>query len=366
MYPALTVAAELAAGRDDVLFVGTPKGLEARLVAETGLRFRALEARGFDRSRPWTLVTSSVLIAVSTIKALALLGAEKPDVVVGFGGYVSIPVGIAAALRGIPLVLHEQNSVPGLANKVLSRRAWGVGVTYEESCSELKHPQRAVVTGNPVRPAVLGASGAAGREALSLAPGSLVLLVFGGSRGARHLNSAVLALRDRLLAIDGLEIVHVAGRAEVATVRDALAAAGGDGDGRWRVLDYLDDMGAALAAADLVVARAGATSIAEITALGRPALLVPYPYATDDHQTKNAATAVAHGAAVLVSDAELDGDRFATELLGLLSDPSKRASMASASRALGRPDAARRVADLARSAAAGDAIPHLSDDSTEA
>jgi len=342
------VAGVLAAARDDVVFVGTPDGLEARLVPEAGVVFRGLRARGFDRARPWTLITSSARIAASTVSAWRWLGSHRPDVVIGFGGYVSIPVGFAALLRGVPLVLHEQNSVPGLANRVLSRWARAVAVTYEESAALLAHPDRVEVTGNPVRAAVTDARREAGRAALSLPEDALVLLVFGGSRGARHLNSALVAEHDRLLALPELSIVHVAGAAEAATVREALAAAGGDGGGRWRVLDYLDDMGSALAAADLVVARAGATSIAEITALGLPAVLVPYPYATDDHQTKNARTMVAHGAAELVADAELDGERFGDIVLGILGDASRRATMSDASRALGRPDAADRVVHLAR------------------
>lgn len=357
MYPALAVAGALAAEHDDVLFVGTPDGLEARLVPEAGVVFRGLRARGFDRARPWTLVTSSVRIAASTVTAWRWFGAEKPDAVLGFGGYVSIPVGFAAVLRGVPLILHEQNSVPGMANRVLSRWATRVAVTYEESAQLLAHPQRVVVTGNPVREAVTGSRRDAGRLALGLPEAARVLLVFGGSRGARHLNSALVAIRSRLVAEQDLHIIHVAGAAEAATVRDALTAAGGDADGRWRVLEYLDDMGSALAAADLVVARAGATSIAEITALGLPAVLVPYPYATDDHQTKNARTMVAHGAAELVADKDLDDERFGDILVGVLGDPARRATMSDASRALGRPDAANRVVAIVRESGASRTHP---------
>lgn len=348
MYPALAVAGVLAAEHDEVVFVGTPQGLEARLVPEAGVVFRGLRAKGFNRSRPWTLVTSSVRIAASTFTAWRWFGVDRPDAVLGFGGYVSIPVGFAAVLRRIPLVLHEQNSVPGMANRVLSRWADRVAVTYEESTDLLAHPDRVVVTGNPVREEVVSSRRDQGRRALGLPDASRVLLVFGGSRGARHLNTALVALRDRLVAEEDLNIVHVAGAAEAATVREALDTAGGDADGRWRVLEYLDDMGSALAAADLVVARAGATSIAEITALGLPAVLVPYPYATDDHQTKNARTMVAHGAAELVADSELDDERFGDIILGVLGDAVRRATMSDASRGLGRPDAAQRVVALVR------------------
>jgi UDP-N-acetylglucosamine--N-acetylmuramyl-(pentapeptide) pyrophosphoryl-undecaprenol N-acetylglucosamine transferase len=351
VYPALTVAEQFAAAPDEVVFVGTPDGLEARIVPAAGVAFRPLPAAGFDRARPWTLVTSSLRIAASTVRAWRWLGAEKPDVVLGFGGYVSIPVGLAAALRRVPLVLHEQNSVPGIANRTLSRFAAAVAVTYPESAARFAHPDRVVVTGNPVRRAVLDADRVAGRKALGLPAETPVLLVFGGSRGARHLNIALVALRDRLLAVPGLQIIHVAGKAEAQSVRAALYKSGGDGGGRWRVLEYLEDMGSALAACDLVIARAGATSIAEITALGVPSVLVPYPYATDDHQTKNARALVEHGAAELIADADLDGQRFGDVVVGLLGDKEARATMSAASRVLGRPDAAARVAELARGVA---------------
>jgi UDP-N-acetylglucosamine--N-acetylmuramyl-(pentapeptide) pyrophosphoryl-undecaprenol N-acetylglucosamine transferase len=333
-------------------------------VPEAGVAFRGLKAAGFDRARPWTLVTSTTRLAASTLVAAKWLGDVKPDVVVGFGGYVSIPVGLAAVLRRIPLVLHEQNSVPGMANKFLSRWAHRVGVTYEESASSLAHPDRAEVTGNPVRGAVLEAERSAGRALLGVPEGATMLLVFGGSRGARHLNSALVGLRDRLLEIPDLHVVQVAGAKEVGTVTSALESAGGDAGGRWRVVDYISDMGSALAASDVVVARAGATSIAEITALGLPAVLVPYPYATDDHQTTNARAMVDHGAAVLIPDAELDDERFGDIVVALLTEPGRRATMAAASRSLGRPDAADRVAALARDVVGATLPESHRDDST--
>lgn len=353
-----------AAGRDEVLFVGTPDGLEARLVPEAGVSFAPLAARGFDRSRPWTLVTSGALIGASTLRARGLLGRWRPDVVVGFGGYVSIPVGLAARIRSVPLVIHEQNSVPGLANRILSRWACCAAVTYPESAARLKHPDRVVITGNPVRSTVLTSGRERGRALFGVPSDALLLLVFGGSRGARHLNSALIAVRDRLVAFPNVHVIHITGRTEAATVREALAAKKGQtagvgiaprgeeaGAGRWKVLEYVDDMGAALAAADLVVARAGATSLAEITALGRPALLVPYPYATDDHQTTNAAALAESGAAEVIADADMDTPRFGDALVRLLADGGARATMAAASARLARPEAAAHVADVARKAA---------------
>jgi UDP-N-acetylglucosamine--N-acetylmuramyl-(pentapeptide) pyrophosphoryl-undecaprenol N-acetylglucosamine transferase len=351
VYPAIAVANRFAEAHDDVLFVGTPSGLESRVVPAAGIAFRGMAAEGFDRSRPTTLLTSSAIIAASATRAGALLASYRPDVVLGFGGYVSIPVGAAAALRGVPLVLHEQNSVPGLANKVLSRWARSVGITYEESARFLARPERVTLTGNPVRDEVCEASRSDGRALFGVPDDAIVLLAFGGSRGARHLNESLVSVSDRILADDSTVVVHVAGPLEASAVRESLRGAVKDAPRRWQVHEYIEDMGSALAAADLVVARAGATSIAEITALGRPAVLVPYPYATDDHQTLNAQALVEHDAAVMVPDAEIDDSRFGDVIVELLVDGERRASMAAASKALGRPGAAADVAELARSAA---------------
>ncbi len=352
--------AELLAedGRSEVGFVGTPGGVEARLVSEAGVRFYGLPARGFDRARPWTLVTASVILAISAIRALLLMRRFQPDVVVGFGGYVSIPVGLAAVVSGRPLVLHEQNSVPGLANRVLSRWAHSVGVTYESSVAYLKHPGRAILTGNPVRPAVLAGDRALGRVALGVAPDATMLLVFGGSRGARHINQAVIDGKDALLALENVSVVHIAGRSEGDTVRRRFGEDGREMSPRYAIHDYIDEMGSALAASDLVVSRAGATSIAEVTALGIPSVLVPFPFATDDHQTKNAKAVAEAGGAMVLPDAELDSPAFIETVTALLADADKRATMAAASRSLGHPDAGQNVADMVRAAASG----HASDE----
>lgn len=345
------MAARLVAGGHDVAFVGTPDGLEARLVAETALPFNAVRARGFDRSKPFSVVTSAILIVGSTFAARNVLRRFRADVVLGFGGYASLPLGFAAVTRGVPLVLHEQNSVPGLANRVLSRWARAVGVTYAGSVRHLAHPERAMLTGNPVRETVLSADRARGRASLGLTEEAVVLLVFGGSRGAQHVNDTMIGLAPQLMEVESLQVLHVAGRIEAASVAERVRSALGGDESRYRVVEYIDAMGDAIAAADAVVARAGATSIAEITAIGRAAVLVPYPYATDDHQTLNARAVAEAGGAEVVSDAELGTDRFRDAVNGLVSDAMRRNNMAAASAALGRRDAAERVAALVLDAA---------------
>lgn len=351
IYPALTVAGALIAEGHEVAFIGTPNGLEATLVPEAGIAFRAVKARGFDRANPVTLLTSAAVIATSVLRARSILRSTRPDVVVGFGGYVSLPVGLAAVLGRVPLVLHEQNSVPGLANKVLSRWAAGIGVTYEASMAYLSRAQRVEVTGNPVRPSVLAADRERGREALGLEPSATVLLVFGGSRGARHINDTMIEHAAALMEVPSLQVLHVAGRIEAASVAERVSAKVGGDMSRYRVVDYIDAMGDAIAAADVVVSRAGATSIAEITAVGRAAVLVPYPFATDDHQSLNARTLEESGGAVVVADAELDGEAFPAALMRLVRDADRRATMAAAAAALGRRDASDRVVALVTSVA---------------
>ena len=349
--PALALAECLKARGCDVRFAGTPNGIEARLVPQAGIDFMPFQASGFNRRHPLTLPKALLSIRKSSKAARAWFAEIKPDVVVGFGAYVSIPVARAAQLTGVPVVVHEQNSVMGLANKELAKRAAAVCLTYAVAAEGLSLPaERIVVTGNPVRRSVLEASRDEGRRMLGIADDELMLLVFGGSLGARHINEAVCALKDELLACSGLRIVHITGPGELDSVRAALAL-DSEQERRWVLFGYQDRMGETLAAADLIVSRAGASSLAEISAQAVPALLVPFPYATADHQTTNARAAVDAGCALLVSDAELNGPVFAERLRSLIHDADLRASMRAAALAQGTRDAAGRLADVVMAAA---------------
>jgi UDP-N-acetylglucosamine--N-acetylmuramyl-(pentapeptide) pyrophosphoryl-undecaprenol N-acetylglucosamine transferase len=357
IYPALAVARLLgscAGAEDEVAFVGAPDSLEQRLSDEAGLRFVGVRARGWDRARPWTLVTGVLTTVGSLARCVSLLRRERTDVVCGFGGFVSLPLGLAAVLSRVPLVIHEQNAVPGLANKVLARWAATVCLTYPESAGYLRGRVTSVVTGNPVRSSVLAADRDSGRTAFGVAANETLLLVFGGSRGARHLNTALVDLYPRLSDVAGLRVVQVAGPTEAAAVRAALAAvAGGAAPSWWSVREYVDAMGDLIAAADLVVCRAGATTLAELSVLAKPMVLVPYPYATDDHQTHNAHPFVEAGGAVLIEDSRLDESGFGEAVLGLLRDPAARAKMAAGAGSLGRPRAAEAVLGSVREASTG-------------
>ena len=350
--PALALADELRDRGHEVHFFGESRRLEGTLVPKEGFPFHPVHVTGFDRRRPWTLVTALVHLSHEEHRLIEEFGSGElpmPDVAVGFGAYLELPLMRAAAKLGIPIALHEQNSVPGLANKrtAKSARLIALGQPAAEdvmrSCAG--RSSEVVFTGNPVRSSVLEGDRSRGRVALGIPQDATVLLVFGGSLGARHVNERLASLKRELLAIEGLHVVHSTGKNGYDETLRALDLTDAEAS-RWRVMPYIDDMGDTLAAADLVVSRAGASSVAEIAALAVPSILVPYPLATADHQTTNARLLTDAGAAVKFSDDDIDGDAFRDELLGLLGDAPHHASMREAARGLAQDKAAATLADL--------------------
>lgn len=350
--PALALADELRDRGHEVHFFGESRRLEGTLVPKEGFPFHPVHVTGFDRRRPWTLVTALVHLSHEEHRLIEMFGSGElpmPDVAIGFGAYLELPLMRAAAKLGIPIALHEQNSVPGLANKrtAKSARLIALGQPAAEdvmrSCAG--RSSEVVFTGNPVRSSVLEGDRSRGRVALGIPQDATVLLVFGGSLGARHVNERLASLKRELLAIEGLHVVHSTGKNGYDETLQALDLTDAEAS-RWRVMPYIDDMGDTLAAADLVVSRAGASSVAEIAALAVPSILVPYPLATADHQTTNARLLTDAGAAVKFSDDGIDGDAFRDELLGLLGDVPRRASMREAARGLAQDKAAAMLADL--------------------
>ena len=349
--PALALAQELRDRGDEVCFYGETRRLEGRLVPEAGFPFFPVEVTGFDRARPWTLVTALAHLAREKRRLVKRFTADpstRPDVAVGFGAYVELPLVQAAAKLGVPVALHEQNSVPGLANKQSARTAALIAIaqpSVEAVFAERKGPRtRIVMTGNPVRRSVLQGNRTRGRAKLGIPADATVLLVFGGSLGARHLNEAVARLAPELLAQGNVHVVHATGEDGFEATRKLLALDPALRD-RYHLSAYIEDMGDMLAAADAVVSRSGASSVAEIAALAVPAVLVPYPLATADHQTTNARFLVDAGAAVLVRDDELDGSAFSDALAMLVGDGAARERMRAAAQGLGQAHAAERLAD---------------------
>lgn len=343
--PALALAEVLQERGVKVLFAGTPNGREADLVPAAGIPFKPFEASGFNRNHPTSIVRAVYLMEKGERAALKWFDEVHPDVVVGFGGYVSMAVGRAAEKRGIPVVLHEQNSVMGLTNKSLSKRASAVCLTYEHAASAVADQSKVIITGNPVRRSVFDATREEGRAAFGIPDDARMLLVTGGSLGARHLNQAICAMKDDLLAIPDLYVVHVTGPKELDTVTADLALTPQERE-RYQLFGYTDQMGLAMAATDAIVSRAGASSLAEISARAIPALLVPFPFATEDHQTTNARAAVESGSAFMVADADVEGPDFKRQLLQLVEDPDLRARMREAAQAQKTANAANALADV--------------------
>jgi UDP-N-acetylglucosamine--N-acetylmuramyl-(pentapeptide) pyrophosphoryl-undecaprenol N-acetylglucosamine transferase len=335
--PALAVADVLRARGAEVTFIGGERA-EAQLVPTAGYPLHKIAAVGLDRHNPLRAARALARALRAFLRARALLGELGPDVVMGGGGYVSGPVGLAALTRRVPLVLTEADSHLGLANRALAPFARRVCLAFPIAGRE---GRRYRVTGRPIPAPQLDR--AAARERMVVEPGETCVLVFGGSLGARSINLAAVAA----FAGTAFHVLHVCGR------RDYPELAGRPREAGYDLREYLDrgDFADALAAADLVVARAGG-SLFEIAAHGRPAILVPYPRAAADHQAANARWMAQGGAAVVIPDGELSAARLARETAALLADPQRMRAMAAAARRLARPDAAAAVAEELLEAAA--------------
>ena len=337
LYPGVAVARELMARVPGaaVTFVGTAAGIEARVIPREGLTLETIRSAGLKGKSPVALLRGLLLLPLSALDAWRVITRRRPSVVIGVGGYSSGPVVALAALRGVPTMLMEQNATPGLTNRLLSRLVRTAAVTYEESLATFG--SKAFVAGNPVRPEFF----APGSDAPA-ASGRTRVLVFGGSQGAHAINVAMAeAAAPLAAATPGVEVTHQTGERDLAMVREAYAAAGLAA----RVEPFLYEMDREMRAADVIVCRAGATTLAELTAAGRAAILIPLPTATDDHQRKNADALVRQGAVRVIDQRELTGARLAEALLGLARDGGARHRMAEAARGLARPDAARVIVD---------------------
>lgn len=340
LFPGIAVADALRKDHGaEVRFVGSMHGIERDLVPQNGYPVDLLPVRGL---RGKSLAASLAALrdaVVSLAKARAILADFDPDLAIGVGGYAAFPAIFAAWRHGVPIVLLEQNAAMGLTNRLLQRLAVRVCVSFAETAEALG--PRAVLTGNPIR------FTRPDREREAPVGRRLRLLVFGGSAGARKLNQIVPAALA--LMRQPIEVRHQTGRSEEQAVREAYSAQGVEA----RVEPFIDDMGAAYSWADLVLCRAGASTIAELTVLGCPAILVPYPYATGDHQTENARPLAAAGAAWLVPDSSLSPEGLRENLEILQESPEKLEIAGRAARGLGRPEALRAVTDVCVAASAG-------------
>jgi UDP-N-acetylglucosamine--N-acetylmuramyl-(pentapeptide) pyrophosphoryl-undecaprenol N-acetylglucosamine transferase len=348
--PALAVAEALRQRGVEVSFIGGQRA-EATLVPQAGFAFRSIAVEGLSRSNPLRAARAALRSAAAVLAARRMIAELAPDAVMGGGGYVAGPVGLAALLARVPLVLTEADSHLGLANRLLARGARRVCLAFplrDRAGRQLAEKDaRYLVTGRPIFPVAAQAAGA--RERWLVAPGERCVLVFGGSLGARSVNLAAiegLPLLIEQAGQPGVRVLHICGR------RDYAELAGRDLPARYQLIEYLDveDFGDALAAADLVVARSGG-SVFELAAHGLPAILVPYPHAAADHQSANARWMSDAGAALTIPDAQLGAEGLREQVAALLGDGERLAKMAAASASLARPNAAADVADALLEAA---------------
>src|SRR4051812_9398228 len=339
--PALAIARELKARyQAEVLFIGTSRGIENKLVPAAGFELKLIEVGALKNVSIATRLKTLIALPRAISAAKKMLREFDPDIVIGVGGYASGPAMIAAQRLGIPTLAFEPNLVPGLANKVVARKVKGAAVHFAETA---KYFANAKVTGVPVRP-----------EFFSISPRSAgappSLLVFGGSQGAAAINSAVIgALPQIRAALPNINIVHQTGERELAATKAGYEHAGVTVD----VSAFITDMPRAFAGADLIICRSGASTVAEITAAGKPAIFTPFPRAADDHQTRNAQALERAGAALLIPQSQLASDLLAKSIIDLLQDRPRLAKMCSAAKQLAHPDAGREIAEMATAIAGG-------------
>ena len=344
LFPALAVHEALMARCPGAaaLFVGAATGVEATILPRRGYAFRGLAASQVSGAGLAGRGRAALRLPGTVLQAARLLREFRPQAVFGVGGYASVSTVLAARLTGIPSVIHEQNAFPGLANRALGRLASRVAVSFEGT-TRFFPAGRVTVTGSPVRAEIRAGDAGVARERLGLAAGTFTALIFGGSQGAHRLNLAVRELLPELAGErDGFQFVHATGARDLAEVRQSYAKAGI----RARVEPFFEEMAVAYQAADFVICRAGAGTVFELAAVGKPALLVPFPYAANDHQRLNAEAAVKIGAAWILLDQHCDGRRLAASLRAAQEKPAQLLEMGGRALALARPDAADRILDL--------------------
>ncbi|HYV46257.1 MAG TPA: undecaprenyldiphospho-muramoylpentapeptide beta-N-acetylglucosaminyltransferase [Myxococcaceae bacterium] len=339
LFPGIALAEEVSTRhhKNSVVFVGTDRGLEARVVPAAGYTLEIIPARGLKGMGLLRLLQGLFTLPAALFASWRILRKYRPDVVVGVGGYASFPVVLCAWLQRVPTAVQEQNALPGLTNRILGRIARVVFISFEEArrwfpagkSNLIGNPIRAKLTDNFLRSRAEHAK--------------FTVLVFGGSLGAKRVNALMLEALDQLGDLkEGMRFVHQTGKADLESVKQGYAARGFDAE----VVEFIDDMSSAYATADLVVCRAGATTVAELTVCKKAAILIPYPYATDNHQEVNARSLVDAGAALMFRESELTGQILATNIRGLKASPDRLRRMEKQAGLLGRPEAAKELADV--------------------
>ncbi|NOX36325.1 MAG: undecaprenyldiphospho-muramoylpentapeptide beta-N-acetylglucosaminyltransferase [Calditrichaeota bacterium] len=345
VYPAIaTMEALQEQGAFEFLYVGGKGGIETRIIPERGIPLRTIWIAGFQRYWTWKNFLFPIKLLVSLMQSWWILKQFRPQLAIGTGGYVTGPVLFMAARMGIPVLIEEQDVHPGVTTRLLARHARKICVAFEGTREALKDvAEKVVVTGNPVRRDLTRVSRQAAREQWGFREQSLVVFIFGGSQGAQSINRAMAQLLPTLLQEFDMEVLWQTGARNYATVQQLRQWP----EDRVRVVPYVKEMAAAYAAADLIVARAGAITLAELALVQKPAILVPYPHAAGNHQEHNARFIASRCAAVVVTEREGWEAELLHQLKALLGDAERRQQMARSWKALARPDAARKIAHIA-------------------
>ncbi|HJV34774.1 undecaprenyldiphospho-muramoylpentapeptide beta-N-acetylglucosaminyltransferase [Geomonas sp.] len=337
LFPGIAVAEEFLARapENEVLFVGTSRGIEARLLPKLGYRLELVSSSGMKGLGTARKLMSAGKLLYGYAQSRKILKEFKPDLVLGVGGYASAPLVLAARGMGIKTFIHEQNAIPGITNKFLGRLVEGIFISMPES-AELFPENSTLMTGNPIRKEILWSF----HERIPTVGDGFSLLVFGGSAGAHRINTAMIEALPFLESVkDRLRITHQTGEKDIQEVREGYQQHGFQA----KVTAFIDDMSAAYGASDLVVCRAGATTIAEVTACGKACIFIPFPYAADDHQRKNAESLLHREAGLMIVEEDLTGEKLAAEILGLMQDPDRLARVEKNARSLAQLDAAQAI-----------------------
>ncbi|MDO8281909.1 MAG: undecaprenyldiphospho-muramoylpentapeptide beta-N-acetylglucosaminyltransferase [Thermodesulfovibrionia bacterium] len=340
LFPGLAVAKALKKiPGADVVFVGSTKGIENKIIPKEGFDLRFIRSEGLVGKGIIGTLKSAMKIPHSFRDSFEILKEIKPDLAFGVGGYSSGPLILSAVWMKIPTMIHEQNTVPGLTNRILGKYVDTVAVTYHESISSFPS-EKTFLTGNPVREEILNGDRERGYERFSLDKDLFTIFIFGGSSGARHINKAVTeALRYFDAYKDKVQFLHQTGEADLVPVREAYLSQGFKGT----VISFAHEMADAYAVADLIISRAGATTLAELAACGKAAILVPYPFAAGKHQESNARKLLDMGAAQMIIDEELNGKTLSDMIIRLLDSPDAIGEMERTIISLGEPDAVKKI-----------------------
>lgn len=342
LYPGIAVAREAMRSGCRVVFIGTQAGIEARVLPREGLELRTIKTGKYMGMGIKGKIKTLAGMPAAVSAAAAILRDFRPQAVLGVGGYASFPALAAAGLMGIPVVIQEQNAYPGLTNRTLGRFADKIALGFSEA-KRFFDSHKTIFTGNPVRSTLFIADRTKALSEFGMEDGRTTVLVFGGSAGAHTINKGIADALPQLSGMRGrLQFVHQTGERDTEMVEKAYGVHGF----RASVIPFIYDMAGAYACADIVICRSGALTLAEVTALGKPAVLIPYPHATNNHQEHNARALERARAAIVIKDSEADGPRLAETITGMVSDRAALSDMSAKSLALGRPDAARAVAEI--------------------